>query len=231
MTGKFRHLLGVLAIGGLAACGNAPEQSPMRIALDAGLSGLTGESRPSPAQVPESGFLAVAPTLIATAQSEPAVGLYMQERNTQALLSLSGATATHVTWLTGDRISVTLSGGTMLARTSGLGHDLNNADFSQTLMLMAQGAAGQAERTHTYLTADFQQDRERFTCDVRPLGQAQVQLGRASRQTLAYEEACTGDMGDFTNRYWLDTGSGQIVQAVQWVHPQVGKAHLQLLNQ
>ena len=231
MTKTFRRLLAVLAISGLAACSNAPESNPLRDALSGGVSGLTGGARPTPAQVPESGFLAVAPQLIASAQAEPAVGLFMQERNTQALLSLSGARATHVTWLSGDRISFTLSGGTMLVRTSGLGHDLTHADFTQTLMLIASGRAGQTERTHTYLTRDFQQDRQRFTCDVRPLGPTQVQLGRASRQALAYEEACKGEMASFTNRYWLDTSSGQIVQAVQWVHPQVGKAHLQLLNQ
>jgi hypothetical protein len=214
----------------VTGCGNQQESAQLREIATQTLAGILGGQEDGIAPVAEqNGFLAVSPQLIAT-ESNTVVGVVLEDRSSQALLTLSGQRGNLVTWLSSDRVSFTLTGGTMLVRTSGLGIDLQNAEFAQVLTVMASGQKGTAQREHVYLTRDFQQERQVFSCDVTPMGGAEIQIAGRNFSTLRFEETCRGDSEQFTNAYWLDGGTGLIVQSIQWIHPHTGRAHFQIIS-
>lgn len=224
-----RHISFLAAAFAIFGCSNASEPNAIGTAVQSSFGSLLAPSARATPRRARNGFLAVSETLAAP-ETQPVIALFLEERGTEALLTRSGARPGIETWLSADRAALTLAGGTMLLRSSGLGHDLHHADFSETLTLIATGSAGQAQRRHIYLTRDFQQESHSFTCAVRPTGADTLQLGSRAVVTTRFEEACTGPLAEFTNLYWLAAQEQRIVQAVQWVHPQIGMAHLQALN-
>lgn len=211
------------------SCSNHQEQSDLGSLAKLTLDGVGGQKASLPPVVRQNGFLAVSPQLIATA-SAPVVGVVIETRDAQALLTPSGQSGTHVTWLSADRVSFTFIGGTVLARTSGLGNDLQNADVSQFLSVVASGKRGVVQREHVYLTRDFQQERQIFTCDVIPMGKAEIAIASRTLSTLKFEESCRNEHNSFTNMYWLDDVAGLFVQSIQWVHPVTGHAYFQIIG-
>lgn len=118
----------------------------------------------------------------------------------------------------------------MLVRTSGLGSDLQNAEFNQLLTAMASGQGGTTQRVHLHLTRDFQQERKVFACEVTAGEPVGIRIADQSFSTLRFEEACENATESFTNVYWVDAGTGLIVQSIQWVHPNTGLAYFQIIN-
>jgi len=228
-SGRFLSLT-FFALFLVSGCGNQQEPAPMREIATQALAGmLGGRDEGVPPVADQNGFLAVSPQLAAT-ESNTVVGVVLEDRSSQALLTPSGQRGNLVTWLSADRVSFTFTGGTMLVRTSGLGRDLQNAEFTQVLTAMASGQRGTAQREHVYLTRDFQQERQIFSCEVTPMGRAEIQIVGRNFSTLRFEETCKRGSDQFTNAYWLDGGTGLIVQSIQWIHPDTGRAHFQIIN-
>ena len=228
-SGRFLSLT-FLALFLVAGCGNQQEASQLRKIAGQALAGiLTGQDEGVPPVADQNGFLAVSPQLVAT-ESNTVVGVVLEDRSSQALLTPSGQRGNLVTWLSADRVSFTFTGGTMLVRTSGLGRDLQNAELTQVLTAMASGQRSTAQREHVYLTRDFQQERQVFSCDVTPMGRNEIQIAGRNFSTLRFEETCRRGSEQFTNAYWLDGGTGLIVQSIQWIHPDTGRAHFQIIN-
>ncbi len=220
-------LVGLLLLG---ACGNNQEPGPFAVLADlarAEFGGSGAEALPPP--IAQDGHLAVSAQLAASAD-QPVVGVVIEDRNAQALLTPSGASGPHMTWLSADRASFTLVAGSVLVRTSGLGNDLQNADVTQLLAAMAAGQPAELQRKHIVLTRDFQREALDFTCTLTPAGRAGISLAGQRRDTMRFNELCEGEGHSFTNSYWFDQGAGMIVQSVQWVHPQTGRVHLQLIG-
>lgn len=214
----------------LAGCSNSEELSPLSEPLRERLPALMSRSPDGPTAAPTTGFPAVPPAVVAQQQG-PVVGAYLANREAFALLTPSGQRAHLVTWLTPDKVSMTLANGAILMRTSGLGHDLAGAEVSQLMASIAAGQGGAVQREHVYLSRDFAQVRERFACDLTRIGDETLSLAGRAVATVKFEERCRGDEDSFTNVYWRDAGSARVVQSEQWVHPRVGKVYLQLLNQ
>lgn len=212
----------------LVGCSNQQEPSPLREIVVQAVSGR-GHSENVPPVAQQSGFLAVSPQIVAT-ETDPVVGVVLEARGAQALLTPSGQSGNLTTWLSADRASFAFTGGTILVRTSGLGNDLQNAEFSELLMVMSSGQSGTARREHIYLTRDFQQERRVFACDVTLKGPAAIRIGAQNFSTIHFEESCRYEDNQFTNAYWIDRGTGLIVQSIQWVHQDTGKAHFQIIN-
>lgn len=226
-----RSTLLALGMFALAACDNRSEPSPLRAMADQALAGVFGtDAEPLPPVTRQNGFLAVSDQFAASADG-PVVAVVIEGRDAQALLTPSGANGPFVTWLSADRASFTFVAGAVLVRTSGLGHDLQNADVSQLLGAMASRQQGDLQREHVYLTRDFQQKRQVFQCNLASAGQVTITLAGRSRTTERFDETCSGEGQGFTNSYWFDGRSGMIVQSAQWVHPQVGRVFFQLLGQ
>jgi len=226
---RFLPPFAMLALFLVSGCSSHQEPAALQgIAIQA-LAGIRGQEETAPPMTRQNGFLAVSPQLVATT-NDPVVGVVLKARDAQALLTPSGQSGNLVTWLSADRASFTFTGGTILVRTSGLGNDLQNADFSQLLTVMASGQSGAAQREHVYLTRDFQQKRQVFACAVTPMGRADIRIAGREYSTLKFEEACKDDNEVFTNTYWLDGGTGLIVQSIQWIHPNTGRAYFQIID-
>lgn len=214
----------------LLGCSNSEELSPLSEPLRDRLPSLLARGADEPAIEPTAGFPAVPPAVVAR-HDGPAVGIYVEDRAAFALLTPSGQRGNLVTWLSPDKVSVTLANGAILVRSSGLAHDLAGADVSQLVATLAAGQGGTVRREHLYLNRDFSQDRVSFSCDVSRAGAETLNLGGRSVPTISFEERCRGGGESFTNTYWRDAASARVVQSEQWVHPQIGKVFLQLLNQ
>ena len=214
----------------LVGCSNSEELSPLSEPLRERLPMLLSRSPEAQTAAPVSGFPAVNPALVAQHQG-PVVGAYVANREAFALLTPSGQRANLVTWLTPDKVSMTLANGAILMRTSGLGHDLAGADVSQLAAAIASGQGGALQREHVYLSRDFSQVRERFSCELTRAGEETLNLAGRAVATVKFEERCRGDEDSFTNVYWREAGSARVMQSEQWVHPRIGKVYLQLLNQ
>lgn len=219
----------VLAVFLLSGCSNQQEPEPLSGIISQALAIVQGAGETAPPTVPQDGFLAVSPEL-AAAESNLVVGVVLEARNSQALLTPSGQNGNFATWLSPDRASFTFIGGTMLVRTSGLGNDLQNAEFGQLLTAMASGQGGTTQRVHVHLTRDFQQERKVFVCEVAPMEPVEIRIADKSFSTLRFEEACESTAENFTNVYWIDTESGLVVQSIQWVHTNTGMAYFQIIN-
>ena len=222
-------LLLVLALFLGPGCSNQQEPSPLTSIMAQAMTTIRGSSVKVPPIIPQNGFLAVSPQLVA-AEKNLVVGVVLEARNAQALLTPSGQRENLTTWLSADRSSFTFIGGTVLVRTSGLGNDLQNAEFAQLLTVMASGLSGSTQRTHVYLTRDFQQERKIFACDVTPMERAEIRISDQSFSTMRFEEACRNEAEQFTNVYWLDVRTGLAVQSIQWIHTNTGYAHFQVIN-
>ncbi len=219
----------ILAFFLVSGCSNQQETSPFVTIFAQALVSIQGTSNTAPPIVPQNGFMAVSPELVAV-EKNSVIGVVLGARNSQALLTPSGQSGNFTTWLSADRASFTFIGGAMLVRTSGLGNDLQNADFGQLLTAMASGQGGTTQRVHVHLTRDFQQERMVFTCEVtagEPIG---IRIADQSFSTLRFEEACENATESFTNVYWVDAGTGLVVQSIQWVHPNTGLAYFQIIN-
>jgi hypothetical protein len=227
-NGRFLPLL-ALVFFPLSGCSNQQEPAPLTSIMTQTMSSIRGAGVSMPPIISQNGFLAVSPQLVA-AEKNLVVGVVLEARNAQALLTPSGQRENLTTWLSADRSSFTFMGGTALVRTSGLGVDLQNAEFAQLFAIMASGLAGSLQRTHVYLTRDFQQDRRVFSCAVTPMGRAEIQIADQNFSTMRFEEDCKNGTEQFTNAYWRDGGTGLIVQSIQWIHENTGYAYFQVIN-
>jgi hypothetical protein len=219
----------VLASFVVSGCSNQQEPDLMAGIMSQALAIVQGADEPASDIVQQDGFFTVSPEFVA-AEKRLVVGVVLEERNSQALLTPSGQRGNLTTWLSADRASFTFVAGTMLVRTSGLGNDLQNAEFEELLSAIASGQSATTKRVHVHLTRDFQQERKVFVCGVTPVEQVEIQIADKRFSTQRFEESCENTTESFTNRYWVDAETGLIVQSVQWVHPNTGLAYFQIIN-
>lgn len=219
----------ILASFLVSGCGNQQEPNPMAGILSQALAIVQGADEPASDIVQQDGFFTVSPEFVA-AEKRLVVGVVLEERNSQALLTPSGQRGNLTTWLSADRASFTFTAGTILVRTSGLGNDLQNAEVNQLIIAIASGQGGTTQRVHVHLTRDFQQQRKVFVCAVTPVEPVEIQIAGKHFSTQRFEEVCENTAENFTNVYWVDAETGLIVQSAQWVHPNTGMAYFQIIN-
>ena len=208
--------LALLGLAVLAACGNAPDATVM-----AAIGGLASRiTQPRAAPVDAKALLS--PQVLAAAD-QPVMLAEIPARRAAASLIVAGTNGSHVTWVSGDGISLTLQSG-LLTASRGLGYDLMSADVSQSLLLL-QGNSGTAVRVHRYLDGENQITLRSFVCSASPAGAESVDLitRRVSARIVA--ENCASSGESFTNRYWI-AGSGHIIKSEQWVGPETGMIRL-----
>ena len=229
------HLRSVAAVAcaglALVACSNTP-------GLDTGLSPMFDPARAALAQMrgggaaerlqPTPGFPGLDPALIA-GRSDPMMGAVVPSSGAVAGLVPGGFGNGYFQWRTADNVAVTLAVGGLVTSTRGLGGDLHASDVAQSVALVAEGQAGQAQRLHVYLDGVYARTEMRFTCTVQPVGRESLVLNGRTHAVLRIDETCTGSDQSFTNTYWRDVGSVLVRQSTQWIGPEVGVIHLQRL--
>jgi hypothetical protein len=119
------------------------------------------------------------------------------------------------TWLTADGATITLEQG-LLTSAIGFGGGMSASDVRQSAALVRTGSAGHAERFHSFLNGDDEIELHAYKCRITPQGADTVIVQGTPVATQKQQEDCYGVAQQFTNIYWVQTGTGSIVQSSQW---------------
>lgn len=132
------------------------------------------------------------------------------------------------TWISQDSATVTLAQG-MLVATRGFGGDLMGSDVSMSAALVKDVRAGQATRFHSFLGGNDQVETRSYICTVSSRGPRSLRIGDAAFDTRLMQEDCGNPDQNFTNLYWVDPASGDIVQSRQWAGSFIGPLALRMV--
>ena len=133
-------------------------------------------------------------------------------------------------WLSPDGAALTLQDG-MLIGTRGFGEGLLTSDPSASLALVRARRAGTADRFHTYLTGDDRAETRTFRCVIHSDGPRQITLASGPTATIQMREDCLSTTHRFSNLYWVQSHTGQIVLSRQWAGPFLGAVSLRVVPQ
>jgi hypothetical protein len=143
------------------------------------------------------------------------------------LMELRAGETTH--WLSADGAALILEQG-LLSGTRGFGEGLLASDTTQSARLVRAQVSGRADRFHTYLTGDDTARTRSFRCDVTRGEVRAVDLAGGPVATVLMREACNNAELSFTNLYWVNPRSGEIVLSRQWVGPYLGAISLRTVT-
>ena len=153
------------------------------------------------------------------------------EGQPQILLVLTTALPRQHLWLSPNHIvAVTRNG--RIVRTAGLAKNLSDLAYSGP---GSPQAALQRPGIPQHFIADFtdlQAYSVAITCIPRPAKPAKIKILGHSIHTMRVAEQCAAPSlnWDFTDRFWLDPGSGLTWQSVQHIHPDFPAVTLQLFR-
>ncbi|GIT92630.1 hypothetical protein JANAI62_31330 [Jannaschia pagri] len=117
----------------------------------------------------------------------------------------------------------------LLVGTRALGNDLYGADVAPLAEALRAGGGQDVHRINYVLDGQEQVRAIQYLCDVRPVGAETLTFFGTSYRTTAYDEVCTGDGPDFTNRYWIDS-QGSIRRSLERISDPVGAVEVSVLK-
>lgn len=211
--------LALVALVGLAACGNDP---------DAGfgykmLSGLVEQ------KLGKSGQGTAQPLVLTRANLDGATTPIMLARiegnGTTALLGPVATNHDTRTWSSADGATLSLTGGFLVA-TRGLGGDMLSADTKPLAAALSAGGGSYA-RVYEHLDGENQVVETSLSCQLTAQGTQVIEVVEKRYSTQFYQEVCTSGSGTATNQYWVEPGTGLVRQSRQWVSPSIGMLFLQ----
>ncbi len=199
----------------LAGCGNdKSEPSPVGAAVGnmakATLARVTGRAAAPAAQ----------PAQVTRADIEkfgiPILRAVIPLRGADALLTVSDAKGSTVTWATTDGTSFTLRDG-VLIQTRGLGADLMS---SQAPSASALSSGGSHQRVYFFLGADDQTTRRTYDCTVTVDGAERIEIFGRAHSTTKVTEDCVRPQGTISNTFWFE---GPVIRkSRQWTSGGIG---------
>jgi len=119
------------------------------------------------------------------------------------------------TWLTADGAAITLDQG-FLTSAKGFGAGLAGSDIRHSANMVLGDGQGQVERFHSFLNGNDEIELHAYVCQITTLGPETVLLGGDPIATEKRREQCFGVAESFTNTYWVQDSTRQIVQSSQW---------------
>ncbi|SDX01855.1 YjbF family lipoprotein [Celeribacter indicus] len=171
------------------------------------------------------------PAFIALAESgAPAYIVSIEERGEAyaTFLRQSVNAKGEESWISGDGLSLGMREGMVIA-TRGLGGDMLAGEATATRAALRAGRGGVTERFATLLDGEDHAVTLSFRCRVTPQGAAPVDLGRYTASTTFFHEDCRNGETAFRNLFWVERGTGRIVQSRQWISEGVGTLALRLI--
>lgn len=196
-----RAAIVVLVVAGLAGCGNMkPEPSPVAAAVGniakATLSSVTGK---------RSGAAPSAPAPVTRADIEkfgiPILRAVIPVRGADALLTVSDAKGSVMTWATTDGTTFSLRDG-VLIQTRGLGPDLMSSQVPSATALRTDG--GTHQRVYYFLGDDDQTTRRTYDCTVATAGTERIEIFARAHTVAKFTETCARPQGSITNTFWFE---------------------------
>lgn len=216
MKSWFKLLIGGAVFVGLASCGPLQESNKtastfVDLFQNVGQRAI-GNDSPAPA---------AAPTLsraFIDAQETELLRVSIISREATGLIGLGGRNGSIETWFSPEGLSFSFDEG-LLVGTRGFGDDLMGADVSGAISSFNGG--GNHLRIQDFLNGLGQIERRSFRCETVATKREEITIVERSYQTTVFEEACSGETGDFKNTYWRDS-QGVIWQSRQWISDDVG---------
>ena len=184
----------------LISCGEAREDYEL----------LKGALQPSAPR-----FHPRAETLAARQPIPPRLEVGFPSRDLAGVMLLEVERGGVQTWLTADGATITLDQG-FLTSTKGFGGGMAGSDTSQSAQLIIDGSEGLAERFHSFLNGNDEIELHAYKCQITALGSDSVLLRGNPVATRKLQEDCYGLTQAFTNTYWVQDSTRQIVQSSQW---------------
>ena len=199
MKNVVRTAVIVLLVAGLTGCGNTKsEPSPIGTAVGgfakATLSSVTGK---------KSGAAPSAPVTRADIEKYdmPILRAVIPARAADALLTISDAKGSVVTWKTTDGTTFTHREG-VLIQTRGLGPDLMSSQAPSAAELRADG--GTHQRIYYFLGDDDQTTRRTYDCTVTADGTEQIEIFARTHSVAKFTETCSRPQGSIKNTFWFE---------------------------
>ena len=215
---KIPTLALMLCTGLVAACSGA---APNGVALggsafDGGFGRITQRlfsgGQPTAASAPFQALLAT---------PAPAIVVSVEDRDAATGFLRQSARDNVETWISPDNVALYLEQGFVVG-TRGLGSDMMAADIRQPAALVLSRRNGQVQRFMSFLDGNDQVTVRSYVCEIQGRGARQIDLGAGLVPTVLMQERCTNPDQDFQNLYWVDAGTGQIVQSRQWAGDFIG---------
>ncbi|MFD0982108.1 YjbF family lipoprotein [Tropicimonas aquimaris] len=221
-------LLAALAVAtGLAGCGNTPDKAQgwgaLYTAFQENQAGREARAKADAGVSPQ----AIQGALRSV--KEPLILAVLEESQRTALLAEFGRNGPYRTFRTSTQQTMTFRDG-MLTGTRGLGYDLMSSDATAATAMIRARRSGEVNRVYRHLSGENHEVPTTMRCTIASEGADTVQVASgASFSATRMRETCRADDLTVRNTYWV-TGSGDIVQSIQWISPQVGKVALQVLR-
>jgi len=222
-----RVFLPLMIIAGLALSACSSENLKLKgigSVVPAAIKGVLKKKDKTPAVNPLAG--------ISRAQLKdipgPLLFANLEEINAYASLSLIGENNDVQTFLTADKISLSLRGGVVLA-TRGLGGDLISADVSGTEAAIRKPGGASYARTMRWLDGQDVTQTVVFDCTMTNSGREAITILGTTNATTRMKESCTSEGQSFENDYWLGRSKPVIWQSRQWLGKDAGYISLQVL--
>lgn len=222
------HVLAALAVAaGLAGCGNTPDKAQGWGALYAAFE-ENRAGREAKAQA-DAGVQPQAIQSALRSVKEPLVLAVLEETQRTALLAEFGRNGPYRTFRTSTQQTLTFRDG-VLTGTRGLGYDLMSSDAAAATAMIRARRSGEVNRVYRHLSGENHEVPTTMRCTIEAEGAETVTVASgASHAATRMRETCRADALTVRNTYWV-TGSGEIVQSIQWISPEVGKVALQTLR-
>ncbi len=194
-----RAAVAVCLLAALAACGSSkPEASPLVMAVSSVAKATVGgaKARRAPAK-------AAAPVKRADIEKFgiPILRAVIPVRSADALLTITDAKGSNVTWATTDGTTFTLRDG-VLIQTRGLGPDLMSAQAPSAADLRTAG--GTHKRVYYFLGEDDRTTRRSYDCTVAALGREDIKIFKRTHSVEKFTEICARPQGAITNTFWFE---------------------------
>ncbi len=138
-------------------------------------------------------------------------------------------------WRTDDNITLSMRNGVLVA-TRGLGGDI----LSSTVQVAGDrpGPSGGGEKILYIRALENKKQRIALVCDLVDLGPQTIEIVGRRNATRHLQERCvggraadwSGEAGEVTNDYWVDSRTGLVLQSRQWAGPITGYLRLRRLT-
>lgn len=127
-----------------------------------------------------------------------------------------------------ERRSITTREGVVTA-TRGLGFDMMSSSVNDLLRMVKTQEDGIARQVIRHLDGENIISETETYCAFTPGGAEAYDKGELQRETTRVDVFCKTETGSFNNHYLVDA-SGRIVEARQWLGPDLGFGTLQQLR-
>ena len=197
-------------LGLIAACGPLYEdrESPL---LDIAVStvGLGGDDAPAAPVISPA---------VANAQPGDLLLVTLTAREAVAAMTKAQVNGDVITWISPGQVTMTFDRGILIG-TRGFNDDLMGVDAHLTRAAIDAGG-GEVNRAHSFLDSEDQIYTRQMRCIITRVGPETLTTVEGPLEAVKFEEACTGPLLVFTNKYWMQGDT--MVRSSQAVSAGVG---------